>query len=94
MLAELIPRQELEEAYGPQFIANVGAPRKPVRLAFGWLYIKQRLGLTDEETPCWQRRQSLYGQSFKRPLRAFCLVIKSFSKALEFLLGLQYLSVT
>ena len=50
LLAELIPWQELEEAYAPQFSANVGAPAKPVRLAFGSLYIKQRLGLTDEET--------------------------------------------
>jgi hypothetical protein len=50
LLAELIPWQEREEAYVPQFSANVGDPAKPVRLAFGSLYIKQRLGLTDEET--------------------------------------------
>lgn len=50
LLAELIPWQELEEAYAPQFSVNVGAPAKPVRLEFGSLYIKQRLGLTDEET--------------------------------------------
>ena len=48
-LAELIPWQELEEAYALQFSTNVGAPAKPLRLAFGSLYIKQRLGLTDED---------------------------------------------
>ena len=50
LLSELIPWQELEETYAPQFSANVGPPAKPVRLAFGSLYIKQCLGLTDEET--------------------------------------------
>lgn len=50
LLAELIPWQEMEDAYAPQFSVNVGTPAKPVRLAFGSLYIKQRLGLTDEET--------------------------------------------
>jgi hypothetical protein len=50
LLEKLIPWQELEETYEPQFSANVGAPAKPIRLAFGSLYIKQRLGLTDEET--------------------------------------------
>ena len=50
LLSELIPWQELEETYAPQFNATIGAPAKPVRLAFGSLYIKQRLGLTDEET--------------------------------------------
>ena len=51
LLAELVPWQELEEAYAPQFSKIVGAPpAKPVRLAFGSLYIMQSLGLTDEET--------------------------------------------
>jgi hypothetical protein len=45
-----LPWQELEEAHTAQFSANVGAPAKRGRLAFGSLYIKQRLGLTDEET--------------------------------------------
>ena len=49
-LEELMPWEELEEVYAPQFNATIGAPAKPVRLAFGALYIKQRLGLTDEET--------------------------------------------
>jgi hypothetical protein len=40
LLEKFIPWQELEETYAPQFSANVGAPAKPVRLAFGSLYIK------------------------------------------------------
>jgi hypothetical protein len=46
----LIPWQELDETYAPQFNATIVAPAKPMRLAFGSLYIKQRLGLTDDET--------------------------------------------
>ena len=48
--AQLIPWEELESSYAPQFSATIGAPAKSVRLAFGALYIKQRLGLSDEET--------------------------------------------
>jgi IS5 family transposase len=46
----LMPWEELEETYASQFNPTTGAPAKPVRLAFGALFIKQRLGLTDEET--------------------------------------------
>jgi IS5 family transposase len=63
LLAVLIPWQKLEEAYAPQFSANVGAPAKPVRLAPGSLYIKQRLGLTDEETVL-QIQENAYMQFF------------------------------
>ena len=63
LLAELIPCQELEEAYAPQFSANLDAPAKPVRLAFGSLYSKQRLGLTDEETVL-QIQENPYMQFF------------------------------
>jgi hypothetical protein len=45
-----MPWEDLEETYAPQFSRTVGAPVKPVRLAFGALFIKQLLGLTDEET--------------------------------------------
>lgn len=62
-LAELIPWQELEEAYAPLFSAKVGAPAKAVRVAFGSLYIKQRLGLTDEET-VFQIQENAYMQFF------------------------------
>ena len=43
-------REELEETYAPQFSPTIGAPEKSVRLAFGALFINQRLGLTDEKT--------------------------------------------
>jgi len=45
-----MPWETLEETYAPQFNPTTGAPAKPVILAFGELFIKQRLGLTDEET--------------------------------------------
>jgi IS5 family transposase len=46
----LMPWVELEETYVTQFNLTTGAPAKPVMVAFGALFIKQRLGLTDEET--------------------------------------------
>ena len=48
--SSLMPWEELEEAYDCQFISTTGAPAKPVKVAFGALFIKQRLGLSDEET--------------------------------------------
>jgi hypothetical protein len=53
LLSALMPWVELEESYTPQFSPTVGAPAKPVRHAFGRLFIKQRLGHTDEETVHW-----------------------------------------
>jgi len=50
LLSSLIPWEELEDTYAPHFSPTTGAPAKPVRLAFGALYIKQRLDLSDEET--------------------------------------------
>jgi hypothetical protein len=50
LFATLLPSDEIEEAYTPQFSPTTGAPAKPARLAFGALFIKQRLGLSDEET--------------------------------------------
>jgi hypothetical protein len=55
--------EELEETYAPLFNPTTGAPAEPVRLAFGALFIKQRLGLTDEET-VEQIRENAYMQSF------------------------------
>ncbi|QPN61027.1 transposase [Synechococcus sp. CBW1002] len=60
-LEGLIPWDELEETYAPQFSATIGAPAKSVRMAFGALYIKQKLGLTDEET-VHQIRENAYIQ--------------------------------
>ncbi len=45
-----MPWEELEETYAHQFSPTTGAPAKSVRVAFGALFIKQRLGLSDEET--------------------------------------------
>lgn len=63
LFSSLMPWEELEEAYAPQFNSTTGAPAKPVRLAFGALFIKQRLGLTDEET-VEQIRHNAYMQFF------------------------------
>jgi IS5 family transposase len=63
LFASLMPWEELEETYAPQFSPKTGAPAKPVRLAFGALFIKQRLGLTDEET-VEQIRVNAYIQFF------------------------------
>ena len=60
-----MPWEALEETYAHQFSPTVGAPALPVRLAFGALFIKQRLGLTDEET-VHQIRENAYIQFFLR----------------------------
>ncbi len=49
-LAKLIPWDELEERYAALFSEDQGAPAKPFRMALGALLIKERLGITDEET--------------------------------------------
>jgi IS5 family transposase len=63
LFASLMPWEELEETYAPQFSPTTCAPAKPVRLAFGALFIKQRLGLTDEEA-VEQIRENAYIQFF------------------------------
>jgi IS5 family transposase len=63
VFSTLMPWEELEETYAPQFSPTTGAPAKSVRLAFGALFIKQRLGLTDEET-VEQIRENAYMQFF------------------------------
>jgi IS5 family transposase len=63
LFATLMPWEELEETYATQFNPTTGAPAKPVRLAFGALFINQRLGLTDEET-VEQIRENAYMQFF------------------------------
>ena len=50
LLRNLIPWMPLENQYAPQFSAKTGAPAKPFQMAFGALYIQQRLGVTDRET--------------------------------------------
>ena len=63
LFATLMPSEEIEEAYAHQFSPTTGAPAKPARLAFGALFIKQRLGLSDEET-VEQIRENTYMQFF------------------------------
>jgi hypothetical protein len=63
IFSSLMPWEELEQAYALPFISKAGAPAKPVRLAFGALFIKQRLGLTDKET-VEQIRENAYMQFF------------------------------
>jgi hypothetical protein len=63
LLATLIPSDEIEEVYATQLSPTTGAPAKPAHLAFGALFIKQRLALTDEET-VEQIRENPYLQFF------------------------------
>jgi hypothetical protein len=50
VLSTVIPWESLEAKYAPQFSPTNGAPAKPFRMAFGAVYIQQRLGVTDRET--------------------------------------------
>jgi IS5 family transposase len=65
IFSSLMPWEEMEETYAPQFnpTTGAGASAKPVRLLFGALFIKQRFGLTDEET-FEQIRKDEYMQFF------------------------------
>ena len=63
IFSSLMPWEELEETYTPHFSPMTGAPAKSVRLAFGALFIKQRLGLSDEE-PVEQIRENACMQFF------------------------------
>lgn len=50
-LAALVPWDEVERCYHDSFAGTgMGAPAKSGRLAYGALLIKERLGITDEET--------------------------------------------
>jgi IS5 family transposase len=63
-LAELIPWQEIENLYTSSLSGNSkGAPAFSVRVAFGALLIKEKLGLSDEET-VEQIRENPYLQYF------------------------------
>jgi hypothetical protein len=63
LFSSLMPWEELEETHAPQFSPTTDAPAKSVRMAFGALFIKQRLGLSDEET-VEQIRGSIHMQFF------------------------------
>ena len=49
-LTELIPWDKIEEKYCKKFSDKKGAPALSLRIALGALIIKERLGITDEET--------------------------------------------
>lgn len=48
-MADIIPWGRIEKDYEKNFHAGTGAPAKISRMAFGALYIKERLGIYDEE---------------------------------------------
>lgn len=58
IFSPLMPGDELEATYSPQFSTVTGPLPKPVRQASGALFIKQWLGLTDEETVEQLRKNS------------------------------------
>lgn len=63
-MAKLIPWGEVEQRYEKLFAdSGMGAPAKNVRIALGALIIKERLGLSDEET-VEQIRENPYLQYF------------------------------
>ena len=50
-LAEMVPWDEVEPCYANKLSGiGIGAPAKSGRVAYGALLIKERLGITDEET--------------------------------------------
>ena len=80
-LANIIPWEPLENRYAPLFSATTGAPAKPFRMAFGALYVQQRLGVTDRETvelitesPYLQFFIGLSGYQFTHPFDASMMV--------------------
>ena len=63
-LAQMIPWHLMEEDYRANFAeSGMGAPAKASRIALGALIIKERLGITDEETVA-QIRENAYLQYF------------------------------
>ena len=81
LFSSLIPWQELEETYSLQFNPTTGALAKPVRLAYGAIFIKQRLGFIDEETDDQIRANAYFefflafaGSSSKAPFEPSMMV--------------------
>lgn len=74
VLSNLIPWLPMECQYAHSFSATSGAPAKPFRMAFGAIYIQQRLGVTDRETvelitesPYLQYFIGMSGYQYMRP---------------------------
>lgn len=62
-LAAMIPWETFESSYATQFSEERGAPAKSFRMALGALIIKERLGVSDDET-VEQVRENPYLQYF------------------------------
>jgi hypothetical protein len=63
ILSEQIPWSHIEQVYGDLFPSDEGCPAKSARMAFGALFIKERLGTSDRET-VEQIRENPYLQYF------------------------------
>lgn len=50
ILSQQIPWDHIEQVYGELFPSDEGCPAKSARMAFGALFIKERLGTSDRET--------------------------------------------
>lgn len=50
ILSEQMPWSHIEQVYGDLFASEEGCPAKSARMAFGALFIKERLGTSDRET--------------------------------------------
>ena len=63
ILSGQIPWSHIEQVYGELFPSEEGCPAKSARMAFGALFIKERLGTSDRET-VEQIKESPYLQYF------------------------------
>ncbi len=63
VMAKLIPWSEFESEYASLFSEEMGAPAKSFRMALGSLIIKEKLGISDNET-VEQIRENPYLQYF------------------------------
>jgi hypothetical protein len=75
LLADIIPWARIENEYEKNFHVGNGAPAKSSRMAFGALYIKERLGISDEE---------LVEQLRENPYLQYFIGIKDFQKEAPF----------
>lgn len=75
ILADIIPWDRIETEYEKNFTTDTGAPAKSSRMAFGALYIKEKLGISDEE---------LVEQLRENPYLQYFIGIKDFQKEAPF----------
>ena len=74
-LSELIPWELVEDMYVSKLRSDFGAPAHSARMAFGSLLIKERLGLSDEET---------VAQIAENPYLQYFIGLKEFQKNAPF----------